>query len=176
MGDVFVDVPEYWEEAARIALGEVFSSAGDLDRANVTLESLRDTLDSFIQESFGLEHTDGDVSENYWRGVGGEAVVLSGLVTDDELTHDECWRVLCAKQYDYGPHNILRFSRPGLPGGLLVRCWDKVARLLNLRDRGAAPQNESLRDSFLDLTNYAAIGLMVERDWFLLPLEGSDQK
>lgn len=165
------DTPAKWEEAASIALSEVFAKVNELDASAVSLETLRDALDAFIQESFGKEHTAADVSGTYWCNVGAESVVLSGTVTGEVLTHDECWKVLCAKQYDYGPNNILRFSRPGLPGGLLVRCWDKVARLLNLRDRGVAPQNESLRDSFLDLTNYAAIGLMVERDWFLLPLD-----
>jgi hypothetical protein len=39
--------------------------------------------------------------------------------------------------------------------------WDKTARLNHLIDNGATPENESLRDSFLDLLNYAAIALMV---------------
>jgi hypothetical protein len=167
--------PTNWEDAASIALGEVFETLATLDVSAVDLETLRDALDAFIMESFGKEHTPAEVSAAYWRNIGAEAVALSGTVTGEILSMDECWKVLCAKQYDYGPNNILRFSRPGLPGGLLVRCWDKVARLLNLRDRGVAPQNESLRDSFLDLTNYAAIGLMVERDWFLLPLNPPQQ-
>jgi hypothetical protein len=39
--------------------------------------------------------------------------------------------------------------------------WDKTARINNLIDTGATPENESLRDSFLDLMNYAAIALLV---------------
>jgi hypothetical protein len=38
---------------------------------------------------------------------------------------------------------------------------DKLARINHLVDSGKEPDNESLRDSFIDLMNYAAIGLMV---------------
>jgi hypothetical protein len=50
--------------------------------------------------------------------------------------------------------------------GLRVRLWDKMARVNNLVDSGAEPENESLRDSFIDILNYAAIGLLVlDGDW-----------
>jgi hypothetical protein len=43
---------------------------------------------------------------------------------------------------------------------------DKIARINNLLDKGVSPQNESLRDSFIDLLNYSAIAIMVlEGDW-----------
>lgn len=72
----------------------------------------------------------------------------------------EAHRLLLKKQADYGPTNVSR--SPGGPlNGLRVRLWDKVARLNNLVDGGAEPENESLRDTFLDLLNYGAIGLMV---------------
>lgn len=83
---------------------------------------------------------------------------------------EEQERVIHARDRDDDPENMLRISRKGVPGGLLVRSWDKVARLENLASRGAEPENESLRDSLLDLTNYAAIGIMVENEWFRLPL------
>jgi len=38
---------------------------------------------------------------------------------------------------------------------------DKTARINHLIDSGATPENESLRDSFIDLLNYSAIALMV---------------
>jgi hypothetical protein len=51
---------------------------------------------------------------------------------------------------------------PGGPlNGLRVRMWDKTARINHLIDSGATPENESLRDSFLDLLNYSAIALLV---------------
>lgn len=73
---------------------------------------------------------------------------------------DDAGALLLKKHHDYGPHNI--GASPGGPlNGLRVRMWDKMARINNLIDSGATPQNESLRDSFLDLLNYSAIALMV---------------
>ena len=68
--------------------------------------------------------------------------------------------LLLQKHRDYGPTNISR--SPGGPlNGLRVRIHDKVARINHLIDTGKEPTNESLRDSFMDLANYAVISLMV---------------
>lgn len=73
---------------------------------------------------------------------------------------DSAGNLLLKKHKDYGPTNISR--SPGGPlNGLRVRMWDKTARLNHLIDNGATPENESLRDSFLDLLNYSAIALLV---------------
>ena len=63
------------------------------------------------------------------------------------------------------PTNISK--APGGPiNGLRVRMHDKIARINNLIDKGVDPQNESLRDSFIDLLNYSAIAIMVlENKW-----------
>jgi hypothetical protein len=42
--------------------------------------------------------------------------------------------------------------------------WDKFARINNLVDSGATPENESLKDSFLDMANYAIIAMLVLDD------------
>ena len=78
---------------------------------------------------------------------------------------DEAGDLLLRKQMDYGPTNISR--APGGPlNGLRVRMHDKIARINNLLDKGIDPQNESLRDSFIDLLNYSAIAVMVlEGTW-----------
>jgi hypothetical protein len=78
---------------------------------------------------------------------------------------DEAGNLLLRKQMDYGPTNISK--APGGPiNGLRVRMHDKIARINNLIDKGADPQNESLRDSFIDLLNYSAIAIMVlENKW-----------
>jgi hypothetical protein len=73
--------------------------------------------------------------------------------------------VLLQKHKDYGPKNIA-----GAPGGALngirVRMWDKIARINHLVDSGAKPENESLKDSFLDLANYAIIAMLVlDNEW-----------
>lgn len=78
---------------------------------------------------------------------------------------DTSGNVLLSKHRDYGAKNISQ--SPGGPlNGLRVRMWDKTARINNLIDSGATPENESLKDSFLDLMNYAAIALLVlEGKW-----------
>lgn len=73
--------------------------------------------------------------------------------------------VLLQKHKDYGPKNIA--GAPGGPlNGLRVRMWDKMARINHLLESGAEPENESLKDSFLDLANYAIIAMLVlDNEW-----------
>ena len=74
--------------------------------------------------------------------------------------YDDAACLLVKKQADYGPKNIS--NAPGGPlNGLRVRMSDKLARINHLIDSGVTPENESLRDSFIDLANYAIIALMV---------------
>lgn len=68
--------------------------------------------------------------------------------------------VLVKKQSDYGPKNIA-MAPGGALNGLRVRMHDKLSRINHLIDSGATPENESLRDSFLDLANYSIIAMMV---------------
>lgn len=80
-------------------------------------------------------------------------------------TFKEAEVLLLRKHKDYGPKNIS--ESPGGPiNGLRVRMHDKLARINNLYDSGATPENESLRDSFIDMANYALIALLVlDRKW-----------
>jgi hypothetical protein len=73
--------------------------------------------------------------------------------------------VLLSKHKDYGPKNIAH--SPGGPlNGLRVRMWDKFARINNLIDSKKNPEHESLRDSFLDMANYAIIAMLVlDGEW-----------
>lgn len=68
--------------------------------------------------------------------------------------------VLLQKHDDYGPKNIAQ-SPGGALNGLRVRIHDKTARINHLIDSGADAKNEPLRDSFLDLANYAIIAMLV---------------
>jgi hypothetical protein len=71
--------------------------------------------------------------------------------------------VLVSKQADYGPKNIA--LSPGGPlNGLRVRMHDKLSRINHLIENGATPENESLKDSFLDMANYSIIAMMVLDD------------
>jgi len=73
---------------------------------------------------------------------------------------DEVTDILIKKQADYGPHNIGR-APGGALNGLIVRIHDKISRIMHLTSNDVDPQNESLRDSYVDLANYALIALMV---------------
>lgn len=80
---------------------------------------------------------------------------------------NELAELLIAKQHDYGPGNILQFGRYGL----VVRLYDKWARAERLTRLNVKPQNESLEDTWRDFCGYGMIGIMLERDWFTLPLD-----
>ena len=74
--------------------------------------------------------------------------------------YEELWDILIKKQSDYGPNNIR--NAPGGPlNGLQVRLYDKMSRLVNLIESGVKPENESLRDTFVDIANYGVIGVMI---------------
>lgn len=88
------------------------------------------------------------------------------FITAVTKTYAEAETLLLRKHKDYGPKNIS--GSPGGPlNGLRVRMHDKMARINNLYDNGIVnPQNESLRDSFIDLANYAMIALLVlDGEW-----------
>lgn len=85
--------------------------------------------------------------------------------SDVSAVFREAEALLLKKHKDYGPTNISR-APGGALNGLRVRMHDKTARINHLIDSGVAPENESLRDSFIDLLNYSAIALLVlDGDW-----------
>lgn len=90
------------------------------------------------------------------------------LAEFSEVVHDYFRmnaELLIRKHRDYGAKNIAD-SPGGALNGLRVRMHDKLARINNLIDHGAEPENESLRDSFIDLANYAMIALLViDGEW-----------
>lgn len=86
--------------------------------------------------------------------------VSNDFIIDVWSILDSAGNLLIKKHHDYGPTNI-SLSPGGPLNGLRVRMHDKTARINHLIDSGATPENESLRDSFIDLLNYSAIALMV---------------
>lgn len=164
--------PTTWDDAARRAVFQIFNhSFNTWDR----LSDVREYLDYLIDE-IGPEskkNISGDVAAEYWAILGRTAAVVAEKKEifeeiDENLNYwvDAISRILVRKQRDYGHHNIARFGR----AGLLVRMHDKVARLENLLQWSTDPENESVVDNFIDVIGYASIGIMWERNWFLLPL------
>lgn len=96
--------------------------------------------------------------------------------------------ILIRKQKDYGPENIMKFGVVGI----IVRLFDKVARLNNLllKTHGNVKeaissnsvQGESLIDTLIDIVGYCSIALMItENDdhygnKFLVPMSGGAKK
>ena len=73
---------------------------------------------------------------------------------------DELADTLLSKHEDYGPKNISD-APGGALNGIRVRMHDKTARLNNLIDNHKEPKHESIRDTLVDIANYATIALMV---------------
>ena len=73
-------------------------------------------------------------------------------------------RTVIKKQKDYGPNNIRR-SPFGPEIGLIVRMYDKLARLANLQGK-ETPNYESLKDTYLDIAGYAFIGMLLLENRF----------
>ena len=89
----------------------------------------------------------------------------SKFTSDMWSVFDSAGNLLISKHKDYGPTNISN-APGGALNGLRVRMHDKTARINHLIDSGATPENESLKDSFVDLLNYSAIAIMVlEGKW-----------
>lgn len=164
--------PTTWDDAARRAVFQIFNhSFNTWDRMSDVREYLDYLIDEMGPES--KKEISGNVAAEYWAILGRTSAVVAEkkLVfsdIDENLNYwvDDISKILVKKQRDYGHHNIARFGR----AGLLVRMHDKVARLENLLQDGRAPENESVVDNFIDVIGYASIGIMWERNWFLLPL------
>jgi nucleoside 2-deoxyribosyltransferase len=80
------------------------------------------------------------------------------------------YRVHLKKNADYSPANIIGTGELGV----VVRLWDKIARLMNLSgfklkvesctfDKPKQPKNESVDDAYMDLSVYGIIGQLVRK-------------
>ena len=75
---------------------------------------------------------------------------------------DEAQDILLGRQKDYGPGNITGgYPTPLI--ALVTRMNDKLERIKHILSKdGEAVYGERLRDSWLDLANYALIGILVQ--------------
>jgi hypothetical protein len=106
-----------------------------------------------------------DINEAFTVGDYASILEMTDWQVDALSVYEKLFDILVSKQNDYGPDNIRR--SPGGPlNGLTVRLYDKIARLNNLLETGATPENESLRDTFIDIANYGVIGVMILDDTF----------
>ncbi len=68
--------------------------------------------------------------------------------------------LLNRKHKDYGPGNI---SATG-EHGVVTRIADKSARLIQLVMKNIGPANETVEDSYADISNYGLIGQLLRRN------------
>lgn len=90
---------------------------------------------------------------------------LAGFIATVQGYKREETKTLVSKQRDYGPGNIANCPLGPVPG-LIVRLYDKLARLAHLTKEGVDPEHEALRDTALDIANYGTILAMVlDGEW-----------
>ena len=84
---------------------------------------------------------------------------------------DEQFELFAKKHLDYGMHNIAAGTNLDSPDeiefaltGLYYRMSDKINRWKNLIISGRKAQNETIIDTFQDITNYGIIAQLVKRD------------
>jgi hypothetical protein len=81
--------------------------------------------------------------------------------------NEEQYKLFAKKQHDYGPGNISMGGNKELAQlALAVRMNDKVQRLLNIlyNNKGETAVEESLKDTFQDLSVYGIIAQIVSND------------
>ncbi len=78
-----------------------------------------------------------------------------------EKIQNECKQIFKKKNKDYGD----AFAQHGTVG-VLVRISDKMSRFTNISKRGLeiSVSDETLKDTLMDLHNYAAMAIMCMED------------
>lgn len=108
------------------------------------------------------KHVKGLLEElEYYESVAGETDVSPNDTEERvrQLTavQTECRELFARKNHDYGSS----FAKHG-PVGVLVRIGDKVERLMRISRSGVVlVDDERLRDTLIDLSNYAAMAVML---------------
>lgn len=102
--------------------------------------------------------------ESYWLHIADSAFSAYANMThtDIDSVKRSLINLMILKQHDYGPKNILTFGEKGV----IVRIYDKYARLCNLLKDGKEPKFESIADTWKDMCNYAVIAVMLIRNEF----------
>jgi hypothetical protein len=87
-----------------------------------------------------------------------ERINSNNRVAQMRSVHAEALEVFARKNADYGDS----FAEHG-PIGVIIRMKDKISRLTQLTSNGGISlvQDESIRDTLLDLHNYSAMALML---------------
>jgi hypothetical protein len=124
-----------------------------------------------IARDLDMLHTSNNNEWSRWKWLATEGIAgalgnsLTSATFEKHLA--DVVQLVIRKQRDYGTGNILW----GGAEGVVLRCHDKLERIKHLLKKGATPENESLTDSWNDITGYALLGMMLCDNTFTLPLE-----
>lgn len=152
-----------WEDAAEYWVNFLWS---DVSYNSYSLDDLRDHVDVMVDRYF---YCDADK-----LFIASDWIKMAKIALSDvpEVSSERMISILCSKQNDYGPYNILKF----LHKGLIMRVHDKIARLENLLGNSLGAYNEPIEDTYIDIIGYSVIGLLLVSNQFQLPLTDSWSK
>ena len=93
------------------------------------------------------------------------------MTSEFKRIQKEQYELFCRKQYDYGPGNIAVGTQLATDGeiklsltGLWFRMNDKIQRLktMLMNSRESAVKDEPIEDSFMDVSNYGIMAMVVK--------------
>lgn len=113
---------------------------------------------SSIKDSIRKEHIKSDFL--FGEVVSEVDTILDEFALNAAEVASNCLSIMILKNKDYGPNSITN-APGGALNGLNVRLHDKIERLTNLLTNKKQPNNESIRDTFVDIVNYGIISLLV---------------
>lgn len=127
------------------------------------MKMIKETNKAIVYETMSTDNVDilFKQMENDWPEMMAE---FKRLQSDEYV-------LFCKKQADYGPSNITMGGNIQKDDdnrmaiiGLVIRLNDKMQRLLNLvvKQNMHKGFNESIEDTFMDISNYANIALIVK--------------
>lgn len=179
-----------WQSAALLNLQDIFDYSliqlDQIDSAGFALRNLENIfsrLSALVKENnFTQLNID---NENIFLLTSMNAIKMLNELLDTErftFLQTEIYNLLVNKQFNYGPKNIIEFGILGI----IVRMYDKVARLVNLITKAdslkdalnvSTIKDESIIDTLFDIIGYCTMALMIESEdsefgnMFLFPFE-----
>ncbi|NKC01995.1 MAG: DUF1599 domain-containing protein [Pseudomonadales bacterium] len=135
-----------------------------LDKVKINILKMNKKVEPFA-------HPFSDTQEDVIDPVASCEMLYPETTKEFKEIQQEQYTLFCMKQLDYGPENItlgkdvekaknLKLSLLGI----WFRSNDKIQRILNLVQSNRNPSNESLEDSWIDLSNYSIISMLISRN------------
>lgn len=119
-----------------------------------TIKSVRDKASSLSPEMYGRLKT----VEQGLMNLGSRPVLSDNVQSFMDITTDMA-KTYAAKNHDYGNSFEQSLDKFGLLAAV-VRMGDKMNRIESLSKKEAEVKDESIKDTLLDLANYAIMTVM----------------